>query len=137
MLRVERIFEEYGIRDELDSYNPLIPDGSNWKATLMIEYPDVEERRVMLARLKGVEDRVWVQVDGCERVNAIADEDLERENDDKTSAVHFVRFELSAPMKRALAEGARLALGVDHPAYAAGIEADAAVRAALVKDLEI
>ena len=137
MLRVERIFEEAGIRDELDAYNPLIPDGSNWKATLMIEYPDVEERHAMLARLKGVEDRVWVQVDGEERVNAIADEDLERENDEKTSAVHFVRFELTPAMKGALARGARLALGVDHAAYSVGIEADTAVRAALVKDLEI
>jgi hypothetical protein len=137
MLRVERIFEEEGILDELNAYNPLIPDGSNWKATLMIEYPDVEERHVMLARLKGVEDRVWVQVDGQERVHAIADEDLERENDDKTSAVHFVRFELTPSMKRALAGGARLALGVDHPAYSAGVEAPAAVRAALMKDLDL
>jgi hypothetical protein len=137
MLRIERIFEEAGIRDELDTYNPLIPDGSNWKATLLIEYPDVEERHVMLARLKGVEDRVWVQVDGHERVNAIADEDLERENEEKTSAVHFVRFELTPAMKRALAGGARLAIGVDHADYSAGIEADAAVRAALIKDLEI
>ncbi len=136
MLRVERIFEEAGIREELDAYNPLIPDGSNWKATLLIEYPDVEERRVMLARLKGVEDRVWVQVDGCERVTAIADEDLERENDEKTSAVHFVRFELTPAMKHALTGGARLAIGVDHPAYAAGIEAAPAVRTALVGDLD-
>jgi hypothetical protein len=137
MLRIERIFEEEGIRDEVDTYNPLIPDGSNWKATLMIEYPDVEERHVMLARLKGVEDRVWVQVDGQERVHAIADEDLERENDDKTSAVHFVRFELTPAMKRALAGGARLAFGVDHPAYSAGVEAPAAVRTALMKDLDL
>lgn len=137
MLRVERIFEEDGIRDELDAYNPLVPDGSNWKATLLIEYPDVEERRVMLSRLKGVEDRVWVQVDGHERVHAIADEDLERENDEKTSAVHFVRFELTAVMKRALADGARLAMGVDHPAYAAAIEATVAARAALMRDLEL
>lgn len=136
MLRVERIFEEAGIRDELDAYNPLIPDGSNWKATLMIEYPDVEERRVMLARLKGVEDSVWVQVDGCERVHAIADEDLERENGEKTSAVHFVRFELTSAMKTALAAGARLALGVDHAAYAAGVEATPESRASLVRDLQ-
>ncbi len=137
MLRVERIFEEDGIRDELDAYNPLVPDGSNWKATLLIEYSDVEERRVMLARLKGVEDCVWVQVDGHERVSAIADEDLERENDEKTSAVHFVRFELMPAMKRALADGARLAMGVDHPAYAAAVETAAAARAALIRDLEI
>lgn len=137
MLRIERIFEEEGIRDELETYNPLIPDGSNWKATLLIEYPDVEERHVMLARLKGVEDRVWVQVDGHERVSAIADEDLERENEEKTSAVHFVRFELTAAMKRALADGVRLAIGVDHADYSAGIEADTAVRTALIKDLAI
>jgi hypothetical protein len=137
MLRVERIFEESGIREELESYNPLIPDGSNWKATLLIEYPDVEERRVMLGKLKGIEDRVWVQVEGQERVDAIADEDLERENAEKTSAVHFVRFELAPAMCRALAGGARLALGVDHPEYAVGIEATEAVRAALVRDLEV
>lgn len=135
MLRVERIFEEAAIRDELDTYNPLIPDGSNWKATLLIEYPDVEERHVMLARLKGVEDGVWVQVDGCARVHAIADEDLERENEEKTSAVHFVRFELAPDMKQALAGGARLAIGVDHAAYSAEIEVDTTVRAALIKDL--
>jgi hypothetical protein len=137
MLRIEKIFEEDGIRDELNAYNPLIPDGSNWKATLLIEYPDVEERHVMLARLKGVEDRVWVQVDGCERVHAIADEDLERENEEKTSSVHFVRFELNAAMKKALSAGARLALGVDHPAYSAGVEALPAARNALIRDLDL
>lgn len=136
MLRVERIFEEDGIRDELDAYNPLIPDGSNWKATLLIEYPDVEERRVMLGRLKGVEDRIWVQVEGCGRVYPIADEDLERENEEKTSSVHFVRFELDAAMKKALGAGARLSLGVDHPAYAAEVEAAPAVRDALIRDLD-
>lgn len=137
MLRVERIFEEDGIRDELNAYNPLIPDGSNWKATLLIEYPDVEERRVMLARLKGVEDRVWVQVEAHERVNAIADEDLERENDEKTSSVHFLRFELTAAMKTALAAGSRLAMGVDHADYSVGIEATPATRAALLRDLAL
>ncbi len=136
MLRIERIFEADGIRDELDAYNPLIPDGSNWKATLLIEYPDVEERRVMLARLKGVEERVWVQTGGCARVYAIADEDLERENDEKTSAVHFVRFELTPAMKRALADGAPLAMGVDHPDYAATVEVAPASRAALLKDFD-
>jgi len=136
MLRVERIFEEDGIRDELDAYNPLIPDGSNWKATLLIEYPDVEERRLMLGRLKGVEDRVWVQVEGCGRVHAIADEDLERENDEKTSSVHFVRFELDAAMKAALRAGARLSLGVDHPAYTVQVDAATAVSAALLGDLD-
>ena len=136
MLRIEKIFEEAGIRDELDAYNPLIPDGSNWKATMLIEYPDVEERRVMLARLKGVEDRVWVQVDGCARVCAIADEDLERENDEKTSSVHFVRFELDAAMKNALRAGAKLTLGVDHPAYAEQVDAGPAVSGALFRDLD-
>ncbi len=137
MLRVERIFEEDGIRDELDAYNPLIPDGSNWKATLLIEYPDVEERRVMLARLKGVEDRVWVQVEAHERVSAIADEDLERENDEKTSSVHFLRFELTPLMKTALAGGARLAMGVDHGDYSVGIEVPPESRTALLRDLAL
>ena len=136
MLRIEKIFEEAGIRDELDAYNPLIPDGSNWKATLLIEYPDVEERRVMLAQLKGIEDRIWVQADGCARVFAIADEDLERENDEKTSSVHFVRFELDSAMKKALSAGAGLSLGVDHPAYAVRVDAGSAVRGALLKDLD-
>ena len=137
MLRVERIFEEDGIRDELDAYNPLIPDGSNWKATLLIEYPDVEERRVMLARLKGVEDRVWVQVEAHERISAIADEDLERENDEKTSSVHFLRFELTPLMKTALAGGARLAMGVDHGDYSVGIEVPPESRTALLRDLAL
>ncbi len=136
MLRIERIFEADGIRDELDAYNPLIPDGSNWKATLLIEYPDVEERHIMLARLKGVEERVWVQAGEYARVYAIADEDLERENDEKTSAVHFVRFELIPAMKRALADGAPLVMGVDHQDYAATVEVAPASRAALLKDLD-
>lgn len=119
MLRVERIFEEEGIRDELDAYNPLVPDGSNWKATMLIEYPDLAERRAALARLIGVEDKVWVRVAAFEKVFAIADEDLERENDEKTSSVHFLRFELTGPVKQALRTGAALAVGVDHPAYAA------------------
>ena len=136
MLRVERIFEEEGIRDELASYNPLVPDGSNWKATLLIEYPEVDERRTMLARLKGLEDRVWVQVAGCARVYAIADEDLERENAEKTSAVHFLRFELAPPMISALADSAPLAIGVDHPVYTATVESvSPAARASLVQDL--
>jgi Protein of unknown function (DUF3501) len=122
MLRVERIFEEEGIRDELDAYNPLVPDGSNWKATMLIEYPDIEERRQALARLIGVEDRVWVKVAGQPRIYAIADEDLDRENEDKTSAVHFLRFELSGPMKQALKDGAALSVGVDHPNYMATID---------------
>jgi hypothetical protein len=119
MLRVERIFEEEGIRDELDAYNPMVPDGSNWKATMLIEYPDIDERRMALAKLIGVEDRVWVKVAGQPRIHAIADEDLDRENEDKTSAVHFLRFELSGPMKQALKDGSALSMGVDHPNYSA------------------
>jgi hypothetical protein len=117
MLRAERIFEADGIIEELEAYNPLIPDGSNWKVTLLIEFPVVEERRVQLAMLKGIEDRCWVQIAGCERVWAIADEDLERENDEKTSAVHFLRFELTDTMVSQVRAGAALALGVDHANY--------------------
>jgi hypothetical protein len=117
MLRAERLFEEAGIRDELDAYNPLIPDGSNWKATLLVEFPDTEVRREQLMLLRGVEARCWVQVAGCEKVFAIADEDLERENDVKTSAVHFLRFELQAAMVSVLKGGATLAAGVDHDHY--------------------
>ena len=136
MLRVERIFEESGIRDELDAYNPMVPDGSNWKATMLIEYPEVEERRRALSQLIGVEDRVWIKVAGQPRIHAIADEDLDRENEDKTSAVHFLRFELSGPMKRALKGGAALSVGVDHPNYSATIDqAAAATTVSLLKDL--
>src|SRR5687767_9496306 len=113
MLRIERIFEEAGIQGELDAYNPLVPDGRNWKATMLIEYPDADERRRMLAQLKGVERAVWVEVEGCARVRPIADEDLERENDEKTSSVHFLRFELDDAMCAALRRGAALTLGVD------------------------
>lgn len=137
MLRVERIFEAAGIQDELDAYNPLIPDGSNWKVTFLLEFPDVEERRVRLAGLKGIEDRCWVEVEGFERVMAIADEDLERENDEKTSSVHFLRFELAGAMKQALAGGAALSIGVDHPNYVAALDPVAAdVRQSLLGDLE-
>ena len=137
MLRAERIFEDAGIREELEAYNPLIPDGANWKATMMIEYPEVEERQSMLARLIGVEDRVWIQVEGQARVYAVADEDLERENAEKTSAVHFLRFELDRAMVAAAKRGARLAAGVDHPQYRAAIEdLPAAVRASLAGDLK-
>jgi hypothetical protein len=136
MLRAERIFEEAGIRDELEAYNPLVPDGSNWKATLMIEYPDVAERSRMLARLIGIEDRVWVQVVGHARVYAIADEDLERDNAEKTSAVHFLRFELDRAMARALTQGVGLAVGVDHPEYAATVaNVGPAMTASLSADL--
>ncbi|MDQ5848379.1 MAG: DUF3501 family protein, partial [Pseudomonadota bacterium] len=135
MLRIERIFEEEGIQGELEAYNPLIPDGGNWKATMLIEYPDPEQRHAMLAQLKGIEDRVWVQVQGAERVHAIADEDLERENEEKTSSVHFLRFELTPPMREALRRGAELAIGVDHPAYRASTRLAPESRAALAADL--
>ena len=136
MLRIERIFEEEGIQEELDAYNPLIPDGANLKATMMIEYPDPEERQRMLARLRGIEDKTWVQVEGCARVYAIADEDLERETEDKTSSVHFLRFELSDEMCKALKYGVGLSVGVDHAQYRASIEPLASdVRASLVSDL--
>src|SRR5512132_4474289 len=117
MLRIEKTFEEAGIQDELDAYTPLIPDGTNLKATMMIEYEDAAIRKVELARLKGVEARVYVQVDGQPKVFAIADEDLERENDEKTSSVHFLRFELTPPMIAAMKGGAALSLGVDHEHY--------------------
>jgi len=135
MLRVERIFEPEGIAEELDSYNPLIPDGRNLKATLLIEFPDEQERRRELAKLKGVEDRCWVQVKGHERVFAIADEDLERENDEKTSSVHFLRFELTQPMIATLKGGAELSIGVDHDHYRHALApVSAATRQALVAD---
>jgi hypothetical protein len=135
MLRTERIFEVEGIAEELETYNPLIPDGSNWKVTLLIEFPDPEERRVQLARLKGVEDGCWIEVHGEPRVFAIADEDLERENEEKTSSVHFLRFELSARMKSALKGGAALAAGVEHPAYQHRVDVPESVRRALIADL--
>lgn len=135
MLRIERIFEDQGIQGELDAYNPLIPDGSNWKATMLIEYPEAEERRRMLAILKGLERRVWVQIEECERVLAFADEDLERENEEKTSSVHFLRFELTAAMRERLRRGARVTVGVDHPQYRAVAELQPEVRAALAADL--
>jgi hypothetical protein len=136
MLRIERTFEEQGIQDELDAYNPLIPDGRNFKATMMIEYPDVAERQRELARLKGVEDRVWVQVEDCRKVYALADEDLDRSNDEKTSAVHFLRFELDEEMSKALKYGMALAMGIDHPNCTVAVVAvDASVRASLAGDL--
>ena len=136
MLRIEKAFEEEAIQDELDVYNPLVPDGSNWKATMLIEYEDVEERRTALMQLKGVEDRVWVAVAGCAKSWAIADEDLPRENEVKTSAVHFLRFELAPDMVATLKGGAALAVGVDHPAYRAeSSPVDAATRDALLADL--
>jgi uncharacterized protein DUF3501 len=136
MLRAERVFEQDAIQDELDAYNPLVPDGSNWKATLMIQFADADERRRALARLIGIEDRVWVQVEGCPRVYAVADEDLERETGDKTSSVHFLRFELDPAMKKALSGGVNVRMGVDHPNYLATVDpVAAAVRESLLKDL--
>jgi uncharacterized protein DUF3501 len=135
MLRIERIFEEAGIQDELEAYNPLVPDGANWKATMLIEYPDAEERKRMLALLKGIEQAVWVEVQGVARVYAIADEDLERETEEKTSSVHFLRFELDGAMREALARGAQVRVGVEHPQYRAQLELAAEVRAALCADL--
>lgn len=135
MLRAERIFEPEGIAEELESYNPMIPDGTNWKVTLLIEYPNESERRQQLTQLKGIEDRCWVQVAGQERVFAIADEDLERENDEKTSAVHFLRFELTPAMIAALRGGSELAVGIDHPRYNQAIQpVRGAVRTSLLAD---
>ena len=134
MLRTERIFEPAGIAEELGAYNPLIPDGSNWKVTLLLEF-DPLERPAALARLKGVEDRCYVEVAGCARVFAIADEDLERENAEKTSAVHFLRFELETAMVAALRAGADLSAGIDHPNYRQQLLVAAPVRQALVADL--
>jgi hypothetical protein len=119
MLRIEKIFEEEGILQEIEAYAPLVPDGSNWKATMMLEYPDVNERQRELARLIGVEDRLFVEVEGQPRIYAIADEDMDRENDEKTSAVHFVRFELTPAMCAAVKAGASVKLGCDHTNYPA------------------
>ena len=136
MLRIEKTFEAEGIQDELDAYNPLVPDGRNFKATMMIEYPNPEIRKVELRKLKGVEARVWVQVEGREKVWAIADEDLERENDEKTSSVHFMRFELDEDMAAALKYGVGLAMGIDHPALRVTLDpVPPESRASLVADL--
>lgn len=135
MLRIEKIFEEDGIQQELDAYVPLLPEGSNWKGTLLLEYPDVNERKRELARLIGIEDRMFVEVEGHARVYAIADEDLERENDEKTSAVHFVRFELNAPMRAAVKAGAGVKLGCDHTNYPAHIAIAPETLASLAGDL--
>ncbi len=135
MLRIEKIFEEEGIQQEIDAYAPLMPDGSNWKATMLIEYPDVNERKRELARLIGVEDRMFVEVEGQPRVYAIADEDLDRENDEKTSAVHFVRFELSPAMCAAVKAGAGVKLGCDHTNYPAHTAIAPETLASLAGDL--
>lgn len=137
MLRVEKIFEPEGIRDELDSYNPLIPDGRNLKATFMIEYPDVEERKRQLARLVGIEDGVWIRVEGFDPIYAIADEDLERDTEDKTSSVHFMRFEFTDEMCQAAKSGAALSAGVEHANYTETVDPlPEAVREALVEDFD-
>jgi hypothetical protein len=135
MLRIEKIFEEEGIEQEIEAYAPLMPDGSNWKATMMIEYPDINERKRELARLIGVEDRLFVEVEGMDRVYAIADEDLDRENDEKTSAVHFVRFEFTPAMVAAIKAGAAVKLGCDHRNYPAHTTIAAETLASLAGDL--
>lgn len=135
MLRIEKIFDDEGIQAEIDAYAPLVPDGRNWKATLLIEYPDPNERRRELARLIGVEDRLFVEIEGQARVYAIADEDLDRENDEKTSAVHFVRFELSTAMREAVKAGAAVKLGCDHTHYPAHLQIAPETMASLAGDL--
>ncbi|HVZ42424.1 MAG TPA: DUF3501 family protein [Ramlibacter sp.] len=135
MLRIEKIFEEEGIRSEIDAYAPLVPDGGNWKATMMIEYPDENERRRELARLIGIEDRMFVEVEGHERVYAIADEDLPRENEEKTSSVHFLRFELAPAMRAAVKAGAAVKLGCDHTNYPAHVSIAPEALASLASDL--
>ncbi len=135
MLRIERIFEAAGIQEELDVYNPLIPDGGNWKATFMVEYADEAERRQALARLIGVENRVWLRVDGHEPVFPVANEDLDRSAPDKTASVHFLRFELTPAMIAALKAGAGLSAGIDHPACQASVGVADRVRASLLADL--
>ena len=136
MLRIEKIFEEEGIQQEIDAYAPLVPEGSNWKATMLIEYPDVNERKRELARLIGVEDRMFIEVEGHPRVYAIADEDLDRENEEKTSAVHFVRFEFDAATKAALKAGAAAKLGCDHTNYPAHAQIAEDALASLAGDLK-
>lgn len=136
MLKTEKIFDAAGIEEELEAYNPLIPDGTNWKATMLIQYPDVEQRQRQLSRLIGIEDLVWVQVEGFEKVYAIADEDLERDNDEKTSAVHFMRFELSDEMCAAVKNGAAIAAGVEHENYQQTVNPVAShIRDSLAADL--
>lgn len=135
MLRIEKIFEADAIQDEIDAYAPLIPDGSNWKATMLLEYPEVEQRRRELARLVGVEDHMYVDVDGCPRTPGVADEDLDRETADKTSSVHFLRFEFDAPTIAAMRAGAAVHVGCGHPHYTAREAVPAATRDALLRDL--
>lgn len=135
MLHIEKIFDDEGVRSEIEAYAPLVPDGSNWKATMLIEYPEIHERRRELARLIGVEDRMFVEVEGHTRVYAIADEDLERETDEKTSSVHFLRFEFTTPMKAAIRAGAAVKLGCDHRNYPAHVAIAPETLASLAGDL--
>jgi len=136
MLRIEKVFEEEGIQQEIDAYAPLMPNGSNWKGTMMLEYTDINERKRELARLIGIEDRMFIEVEGHPRVYAIADEDLDRENDEKTSAVHFVRFEFNAATKAAIQAGAAVKIGCDHTNYPAHVEIPADTLASLAGDLK-
>jgi hypothetical protein len=135
MLRIEKIFEEEGIQQEIEVYAPLVPEGSNWKATMLIEYPDVNERKRELGRLIGVQDRMFVEVEGHGRVYAVADEDLVRDNEEKTSAVHFLRFEFTRPMREAVKAGAAVKLGCDHTNYPAHVQVAAETLASLAGDL--
>jgi hypothetical protein len=136
MLKAEKIFEAAGIEEELDAYNPLIPDGSNWKATMMIQYEDLDERKKMLGKLIGIEDKIYMQVEGFDKVFAIADEDISRDNADKTSAVHFLRFELDADMATAAKQGISIHAGVEHDKYSYTVKLTDNVRSSLVKDLD-
>jgi hypothetical protein len=137
MLRIERIFEPAGITEELDAYNPLIPDGNNWKATFMVEFPDTAERKTMLQKLIGIEDRVWLQIGDLEKIRPIADQDLERDTEEKTSAVHFLLFELSPVQIEAIKSGAPLAAGIDHENYHAEVRpVPDNVRSSLLNDLD-
>ena len=135
MLRIEKVFEAEGIAEELETYNPLIPDGSNWKATFMIEYADAEIRAAQLAKMKGIEDLVWVQIDGFDKVWCISNEDLERTNDVKTSSVHFMRFELSPEMIAQAKQGASVSMGVEHSVYTHSTQLDDETRQSLINDL--
>jgi hypothetical protein len=137
MLRIEKIFDSEGINEELEAYNPLIPDGTNWKATFMMEYPDIGERKAALAQLIGIEDKTWVQVEGFDKVYAIADEDLERDSEEKTSSVHFMRFELTGEMIAAAKGGAAISAGIDHPNYNQSVDPiPDNIRSSLVNDLD-
>ena len=137
MLRIEKVFDSHGINEELEAYNPLIPDGSNWKATFMLEYPDADQRREMVTQLKGIEKVVWVKIEGFDKIFPIADEDLPREDEEKTSTVHFLRFELNPSMIMAAKKGAQITMGIDHPHYSYATEPmGVAVQSALLSDLD-